>query len=115
LAFRSAFWRTLTNAQRQAWIDAAAGPNGVYTNRLGQQEHYSGQQLFMRVAMIQAAWLAGGGSGGGGGGSEEPPPTPPSFKPPSQVGFGLITGTVTDGAIDALTIAVTAAEAGNQV
>jgi hypothetical protein len=40
------FWRTISEAQRDAWN--AAAPDFPYLNKLGQPSTYSGQQLFMK-------------------------------------------------------------------
>lgn len=47
-------WRTLTEAQRQAWADAA--PEYPYLNKLGESRVYSGEQLYMKLNRnLQAA------------------------------------------------------------
>lgn len=47
-------WRTLTEAQRQAWADAA--PQYPYLNKLGESRVYSGEQLYMKLNRnLQAA------------------------------------------------------------
>lgn len=43
----SSAWRGLTDAQRQAWTDAA--PLFPYQDRLGQTKTYTGQQLYCRL------------------------------------------------------------------
>lgn len=60
MAARAAFgglsqmWRTLTEAQRQAWADAA--PEYPYLNKLGESRTYSGEQLYMKLNRnLQAA------------------------------------------------------------
>lgn len=47
-------WRTLTEAQRLAWADAA--PEYPYLNKLGESRNYSGEQLYMKLNRnLQAA------------------------------------------------------------
>jgi len=42
-------WRNLTAAERASWV--AAATTRPYTNRLGEESFYSGQQLFMHYNM----------------------------------------------------------------
>lgn len=42
-------WAQLSQSQQDAWIAFAAGPAGEYQNRLGQTQHYTGQQLFIKL------------------------------------------------------------------
>lgn len=47
-------WRTLSEAQRLAWADAA--PEYPYLNKLGESRTYSGEQLYMKLNRnLQAA------------------------------------------------------------
>lgn len=43
----SQLWKTLTDAERQSWIDAAA--NFPYTNKVGETSYYTGSQLFNKL------------------------------------------------------------------
>lgn len=54
LAGLSQAWRTLSQAQRNAW--AAMTESYPYTNKLGEVRHYSGEQLFITLNRnLQAA------------------------------------------------------------
>lgn len=57
LASIASGWRSLTDVQRQSWIDGA--PNYPYTNRLGQPSQYTGQQLYMKLNQSLAQIGAG--------------------------------------------------------
>ena len=70
LASVATYWRSLTDAQREAWNVAA--PSFPYTNRLGQTQVYTGQQLFMKFnqQLLQAGISLG---------SLDTPPAPATF------------------------------------
>ena len=106
-------WRDLTEAQRQAWIDAAETQQGAYTDRVGQQQQYSGQQLYMAVNQRIQAWLRGGGSSAGSDTGDEPPPLAPA---PSAIDFGVMVATTgVGGDLDALGVAINSADATNEL
>lgn len=52
----SSAYSSLAAAVAQAWVDAARGPLGQYTNRLGEVAQYTGQQLYNSVNGIRAAF-----------------------------------------------------------
>lgn len=62
-------WRSLTQPQRQTWIDLAK--TVPYTNSLGESAFYSGFQLFMKCNLTIRAV--------GGDFIENAPATPPTF------------------------------------
>ena len=47
-----AYWRTLTENQRNGWNVEAARAIRSYQNKLGETKQYSGQQLFMAVNLL---------------------------------------------------------------
>lgn len=111
LSLSSQNWRELTDTQREAWIDAAATVQGKYTNRLGQEQQYTGQQLWMKVQMARQAWALGGGTLVGSG--EDPPPLTPS--PPAVAIASLTAETAGGTTIDLLELDVTGADVANQL
>lgn len=46
-------WRSITSGQRTTWIDAAQGPLGQRTNRLGEVIQLTGQQLYVSLNQIR--------------------------------------------------------------
>jgi hypothetical protein len=112
LSLNAQTWRELTDAQRDAWIAAATTIQGQYTNKLGIVQQYTGQQLYMKVNQLHAAWTLGGG-GGGTDTDTNPPPLTPS---PPSVSFGSASLTSdADGIIQTAVLQVSAAAADNQV
>lgn len=75
----STLWRSLTDGQRQSWIDLAK--TVPYVNSLGESAFYSGFQLFMKCSLTVM----------GIGGSPVPsaPATPPTFPAMSITTYTL--------------------------
>lgn len=107
----AAAWRSLTEAQRMAWIAAATTGQGLYIDRLGNAAHYSGQQLYMKLRQVQESYVYGGGGNGTGSGGDPPPVSAP---PDVQTGNVILTTTALD-VLSALTVTIDKAPATNSL